>query len=158
MGARKVTLAKGDRVVVGAHLSEDLISTVTTAVTDGTTIATSPGTFRGHIANSADGAITDVNYSSSPKDLFRISNNEETLGVIVTEQADALTFQYVAQCSNRGFCNGDTGVRVLLGLRFQELRHPERPRGVTYECSEGQRVPYETRKRGRWGRPFCLGR
>ena len=108
--AKKVTLAKGDRVVVGAHLSEDLVSTVTTAVTDGTTIATSAGTFRGHIANSADGAIADVNYASSPKDLFRISNNEETLGVVVTEQADAVTFQYVAQCSNRGFCNGETGL------------------------------------------------
>merc|ERR1711871_253726 len=108
--SKKVTLVKGDRIVVGGHLSEDLISTVTADVTDDTTIATSAGTFRGHIVNSADGAIADVSYSSSAKDLFRISNNEETVGVIVTEQADAVTFQYVAQCSNRGFCNGETGL------------------------------------------------
>jgi hypothetical protein len=108
--AKKVTLAKGDRIVVGSHLSEDLLSTVTAAVDDGTTIATSPGTFRGHIANSADGAVADVSYSGSPKDLYLVSNNEQTLGTIVTEQADAVTFQYVAQCSNRGWCNEETGL------------------------------------------------
>eukprot|EP00937_MAST-01D_sp_MAST-1D-sp2_P006912 g6912.t1 len=105
-----VSLKAGDRVLVGDHVNEDLQSTVTTDVSYGTTIATSPGTLRGVPANSADGAGVDVNYASSKKNLYAVNNNDQTPVTLVVESSAATTFQYVGQCSNRGFCNTETGL------------------------------------------------
>lgn len=108
VATKKVTLAAGDRVLVGGLLNEDLQATVTTALTDGTTIAVSAGTFRGTPANVA-GQSADVDYSASPRDLYVLSNGVLQTPSVVTEGV-ATTFQYVGQCSNRGFCNGETGL------------------------------------------------
>jgi len=105
-----VSLKAGDRVLVGDHVGEDLQSYVTADVSYGTSITTSAGTFRGTPANSADGAGSDVNYAASKKDLYVVNNNDQTPATLVVESADATTFQYVAQCSNRGFCNSETGL------------------------------------------------
>lgn len=95
-------------MLVGGYLNEDLQATVTTAVNDGTTIAVSAGTFRGAPANVA-GQSADFDCSASPRDLYVVSNGDLQTVSVVTE-GTATVFQYVAQCSNRGFCNGETGL------------------------------------------------
>jgi len=108
VSTKKVTLNAGDHVLVGGLQNEDLQVTVTTACTDSTTIATSAGTFRGTPANAAN-AAADKDYTASPKDLYVLSNGDLQSMSLVTE-GTATTFQYVGQCSNRGFCNGETGL------------------------------------------------
>merc|ERR1711998_306303 len=108
VSTKKVTLNAGDHVLVGGLQNEDLQVTVTTACTDSTTITTSAGTFRGTPANAAN-AAADQDYTASPKDLYVVSNGDLQSMSLVTEGA-ATTFQYVGQCSNRGFCNGETGL------------------------------------------------
>jgi hypothetical protein len=108
----KVTLAIGDQLLVGDYVAEDLAVTVTAAVTDSTTIATSPGCWLGTCVG-AGTAIAATGLTSltgaNKKDLYKKMNPIGYTGAFCTEDAAGGTFEYVAQCSNRGYCDGSLG-------------------------------------------------
>jgi len=105
---KRVTVSAGDRVLVSGYLNEDLQATVSADCTDDTTISLSAGSFRGTPANIV-GRSEDADFSAAPLDLYVLSNGVLQSVSSITEGV-ATTFQYVAQCSNRGFCNAETGL------------------------------------------------
>jgi hypothetical protein len=114
---RRITLAKYDRVMLENYVHEDYLSTVTTAVTDGTDIVTSTKGSRGlatAAGQSSSLSTTAAAAASNRKALYR--TNVGAAGVagvtVVTESATAATYQYVSQCSNRGQCDHETGLCV----------------------------------------------
>lgn len=105
---KRVSVSAGDRVLVSGYLNEDLQATVTADCTDDTTVAVSPGSLRGTPANIV-GRSEDADFSAAPLDLYVLSNGV-LQGISSITEGVATTFQYVAQCSNRGFCNAETGL------------------------------------------------
>eukprot|EP00937_MAST-01D_sp_MAST-1D-sp2_P003281 g3281.t1 len=57
-------------------------------------------------------AVVEPTTSAAYKSLYKISNGNAIgfTGSIVTESADTASFQYVAQCSNRGNCDTSAGI------------------------------------------------
>ena len=43
-------------------------------------------------------------------DLYQLTSQNGFKPVLVTEASATTTYQYVSQCSNRGTCDGSTGV------------------------------------------------
>merc|ERR1711966_139863 len=58
----------------------------------------------------ATAKTADTASTASDLDLFRITNNNGFKPVFVQETRAQTTYQYVSQCSNRGTCDGETGV------------------------------------------------
>jgi hypothetical protein len=108
---KKVTLAVGEQLMVGGYVSEEYAMTVTTAVTDGTAIVTSPGCYLGDCGGSGTAPATLASLTgTNRKDLFKKVNTIGYTGAKCSEDATGATFQYVSQCSNRGVCDGVTGL------------------------------------------------
>merc|ERR1711871_1776270 len=110
----------GSQVALGKFLNVDYLSNVKTAVVDS---GSNPQTIEisQHGSSGAQAAISgtagDEDYDgTSPnhaaRDLFVLQGFSST-GIsysVVTEAAAGTTYQYVAQCSNRGSCDASTGL------------------------------------------------
>jgi hypothetical protein len=107
-----ITLGLYDRVLAGGTVHEDLLTTVGAAATAASSVTTSIGGAHGtagHIYGAADLGQTAASGA--------IALYKTTYGAVgaptltqVTEGAGAATYQYVAQCSNRGLCDASSGV------------------------------------------------
>jgi hypothetical protein len=104
-----VNVALGDRVLVSGFLQEEYATTVYESGTDVTTIKTSNNALYGSKANIAGTSGTGT--FSPAKDLYvEQSTQGRNTASLVTEDAAGATYQYVAQCSNRGLCDSATGL------------------------------------------------
>lgn len=109
--ATKITVAVGDQLMVGGYVAEDLAITVRTALTSGTTVVTSKGCWSGSCGGAGTAPATLSGLSgTNRKDLYKRVNTIGYTGAKCTESATAGTFQYVSQCSNRGYCDGEAGL------------------------------------------------
>merc|ERR1712054_165291 len=61
-----------------------------------------------HIVGKASNHITDLTSQNLP--LFKATSMNGYKPILVTEDATQVTYQYVSQCSNRGACDGSTGL------------------------------------------------
>jgi|EP00935_MAST-01C_sp_MAST-1C-sp1_P002270 hypothetical protein len=106
--SKKVTLALGEQILIGGYVNDDLAMTVTAAVTNAASITTSPGCKNGKIATPAtlSGLVSD----DTAKDLYKKMNGFGYTGAYCTEDSTGATFQHVSQCSNRGYCQTDSGI------------------------------------------------
>jgi hypothetical protein len=109
----RLTVNKYDRLMLDGFLHEDYAVTVRTAITDQTSISTSYKGARG-VGNNA---ITYLSVSASSAASSKLSLFRTNVGAggvsgvtVVSEGANAKVYQYVAQCSNRGLCNSETGL------------------------------------------------
>lgn len=115
---QKVTLAIGDQLLVGDYVAEDLAVTVAAVVTDSTTVVTSPGCWLGNCVGAgtaiAASGLTGLS-GTNKKDLYKKMNPLGYTGTFCTEDATGGTFEYVAQCSNRGYCDAALGACKCFG-------------------------------------------
>jgi len=106
---KMVNVALGDRVLVSGFLQEEYATTVYESGTDVTTIKTSNNALYGSKANIA--GTSGAGTFSPAKDLYvEQSTQGRNTASLVTEDAAGATYQYVAQCSNRGLCDSATGL------------------------------------------------
>jgi len=105
-------IAVGDKVAVGTCTTGSQVMTVTAVVAAKLTVAahTCPHVAAGTLAVVKVGHPTAV--TSATAALYKLVNGNALgfTGSLVTEVANEATFQYVAQCSNRGMCNTETGL------------------------------------------------
>lgn len=110
----RLSVNKYDRVMMEGYVHEDYAATVKSSVTDGTLITTSLKGARGAGGNNFGTSLfsTAAASASTGKDLYRTNVGAGgAVGVtVVSEGPNAKTYQYVAQCSNRGLCNAETGL------------------------------------------------
>jgi hypothetical protein len=106
--SKEVSLIVGDQILIGDYINDDLAMTVTVAVTNAASITTSPGCKNGKIVTPA--TLTGLTGGSTAKDLYKKVNGFGYSGAYCTEDATASTFQYVSQCSNRGYCDTGSGI------------------------------------------------
>merc|ERR1711871_1191470 len=104
----------GSQVALGKFLNVDYLSNVKTAVVDSGSNAQTIEISQ-HGSSGAQAAISgtagDETYTTA-HDLFVLQGFSST-GIsysVVTEAAAGTTYQYVAQCSNRGSCDASTGL------------------------------------------------
>merc|ERR1711871_457346 len=104
----------GSQVALGKFLNVDYLSNVKTAVVDSGSSAQTIEISQ-HGSSGAQAAISgtagDETYTTA-QDLFVLQGFSST-GIsysVVTEAAAGTTYQYVAQCSNRGSCDASTGL------------------------------------------------
>merc|ERR1711871_20638 len=106
---KMVNLEFGDRILISGYLQEEYATTVSEAGTDVMTIKTSNNALYGTKANIAGTAGAGT--FSPAKDLYvEQSTQGRTTVSVVTEDVAGTTYQYVAQCSNRGLCDSATGL------------------------------------------------
>jgi hypothetical protein len=117
VASTKQTLVAGDRVALGGRVHEDFFSTVIAQAADGTAITLSTGGSRGTVVgpNSGGAVAVEVDGGGASVDaaLYKaVDSAIGTIAVVVTESAasTATTYNYVAQCSNRGTCDAATGL------------------------------------------------
>jgi hypothetical protein len=120
--SQRISTAVGDKLLVGGYVHDDLAMTVGYTASHGvsgylsTVQKTSAGTHYGDITNpySNGGTATDIAPSTAAdyKALYKIANGNALgfTGIKITEDAAGATYQYVAQCSNRGSCDTSTGL------------------------------------------------
>merc|ERR1712167_154096 len=101
------TFAKGDRLLMEGFLHEDFATTVVVGAT-GTSHDCSLGGTRGTVTHINGNA---ANFAGTAALYQAVQGAEGVIPSVVTENsANANTYQYVAQCSNRGTCDANTGV------------------------------------------------
>jgi len=115
---KKVQTTLGDKLLVGGYAHEDLAVTVTSSSTESSagrthfSHKTSPGTNYGDQTTVKQVSGTPTAVSSGTGHLYKVVNGGALgfTGSIITEGAASVEYQYVGQCSNRGHCDGETGV------------------------------------------------
>merc|ERR1711998_249380 len=122
-------LKQGDQVMIGGATNFDNLLTVavdttgifddkiaarnadgtagTAAAADGASIGVYAGA--GKIGSGKGQAATAITGSSTLA-LYKVHNTNGYKPVVVTESASNVNYQYVSQCSNRGACDGSTGL------------------------------------------------
>jgi len=115
-------LPVGSLVGLSANLNLDNFAMVSTAVTEA---ATGQKIALGNVVNRASAGETGANpfvggtagtdkftYAAGQNDLYTIQGFSSAgySYSVITESASATTYQYVAQCSNRGSCDASTGL------------------------------------------------
>jgi hypothetical protein len=101
------TVAKGDRLLMEGFLHEDFATTVVVGAT-GTSHDCSLGGTRGTVTHINGNA---ANFAGTAALYQAVQGAEGVIPSVVTENsANANTYQYVAQCSNRGTCDASTGL------------------------------------------------
>ena len=105
------TFAKGERLMIQGRVHEEFASTVTTGTTSANTVVVSPGGTRG-VSGGLSGSASVA--SGATLALYKTTSSANAEGVtvgLVTEVATgSKQYQYVAQCANRGTCDGSTGI------------------------------------------------
>jgi hypothetical protein len=107
--SKKLTVRKGDTLLVGGYVHDDLKMSVTDNAIDSTSIKTSAGCSMGNIAMPNTAGSTTTALSGATLALYREVNTNQYYGSLVTELATTPTYQYVSQCSGRGICDWFTG-------------------------------------------------
>merc|ERR1711967_127733 len=102
-------LAANQGLMVGGSASYDKLLWVNADFTGGDGAGTADVTVNSLTGSFATAKTADAASTASDLDLFRITNNSFK-PVFVTEVSRQTTYQYVSQCSNRGTCDGETGV------------------------------------------------
>lgn len=108
-------LAAGDQIMAGESTHFDALMSVTTAFAGGhaggtIAVASSAGaTSATGSATSATGAFVPAQAAATSA-LYKVLNTNGYKPILVTETWDQTTYQYVSQCSNRGACDGSTGI------------------------------------------------
>ena len=118
IATKKLTITKGDYLLVAGYVNTDLKMTVGAEATagdhaDGQSFTTSFGANKGRPATAtAVGAAqgTAAVLSAQTTALYKEINTNNYIGSVVTESLEAAPFQYVSQCSSRGTCDSSTGV------------------------------------------------
>jgi hypothetical protein len=115
--SKKIETSLGDKLLIGGYAHDDLAMTITASQAQSATRTffahkTSPGTNYGDstlVKESAGAASALTGYSGN---LFKIVNGGALgfTGSIITEASSPTTYQYVAQCANRGTCDHTTGL------------------------------------------------
>jgi hypothetical protein len=122
-------LKQGDQVMIGGATNFDNLLTVavdttgifddkiaargadgtagTPAAADGASIGVYAGA--GKIGSGKGQAATAITGSNTLA-LYKVHNTNGYKPVVVTESASNVNYQYVSQCSNRGACDGSTGL------------------------------------------------
>jgi len=116
--SKKVQTNLGDKLLVGGYAHEDLAVTVTASSIESSagrthfSHKTSPGTGYGDQITVNQVGDTATAVSSGSGHLYKIVNGGALgfTGSIVTEAANSDHYQYVAQCSNRGYCDKEMGL------------------------------------------------
>jgi hypothetical protein len=107
-----LNLQVGDRVLEEGMVHGDALTTVDTR-TSGTTFVNSLGGSHGTVSHLSGTDVTGATDQSGGKSLYKTRYG--ALGApgvtVITETATgANTYNYVAQCANRGTCDGATGI------------------------------------------------
>jgi len=109
--AADVTLAIGDIVFVGGYVSEELGVTISAAATNTNSLTTSPGCWDGVCGGIGTTFATLSSLTgTNRKHLYKKMNGFGYSGAYCVEDASAASFQYVSQCSNRGYCDTTTAL------------------------------------------------
>merc|ERR1712070_296857 len=103
-------LAANQGLMVGGSASYDKLLWVNAGFTGGDGAGTADVTVNSLTGSFATAKTADAASTASDLDLFRITNNNGFKPVFVSEMSTQTTYQYVSQCSNRGTCDGETGV------------------------------------------------
>jgi len=107
-------LTAGDQIMVGENTHFDGLMSVTTAFNGGEV----GGTITASSGAGASPAIAAASTTGAPVSsqtgatsaLYKVLNTNGYTPILVTESAMQTTYQYVSQCSNRGACDGSTGI------------------------------------------------
>jgi len=97
----------GEQVMLGGATNFDGLLAVKTSLSDigvalvDLTVSTSSG---------AGGAGLGAVSAGAAKALYKVLNTNGYKPIVITEKAAQTTYQYVSQCSNRGACDGSTGI------------------------------------------------
>jgi len=107
-------LTAGDQIMVGENTHFDGLMSVTTAFNGGEvggtiTASSGAGASPAIAAASTTGAFVS-SQTGATSALYKVLNTNGYTPILVTESAVQTTYQYVSQCSNRGACDGSTGI------------------------------------------------
>merc|ERR1711865_214400 len=107
-------LTAGDQIMVGENTHFDGLMSVTTAFNGGEvggtiTASSGAGASPAIAAASTTGAFVS-SQTGATSALYKVLNTNGYMPILVTESAMQTTYQYVSQCSNRGACDGSTGI------------------------------------------------
>jgi hypothetical protein len=107
----KVTLAIGDQIFVGGYVSEEYSMTIGVLATNADSLVTSKGCWRGDCGGDGDTPVTLSGLTGTDrKHLYKKMNGFGYSGAKCTEDATAATYQYVSQCSSRGYCDTESAL------------------------------------------------
>ena len=103
-------LAAGEQIMVGESTHFDALMSVSAAFVG--------GEVGGPISVSSSAGATSVPLTgafvpaqaTATSALYKVLNTNGYKPILVTEKSDQTTYQYVSQCSNRGACDGSTGI------------------------------------------------
>jgi len=118
IATKKLTITKGDYLLVAGYVNTDLKMTVGAEATtgdhaDSQSFVTSYGANKGRPATAtAVGAAqgTAAVLTGKTTALYKEINTNNYIGSVVTETIETAPFQYVSQCSSRGTCDATTGI------------------------------------------------
>ena len=107
-------LKAGEQVMVGQSTHFDALMSVGAAFNGGEaggtiTASSGAGASPAIAAASTTGAPVS-SQTSATSALYKVLNTNGYTPILVTESAMQTTYQYVSQCSNRGACDGSTGI------------------------------------------------
>merc|ERR1712028_233848 len=107
-------LTAGDQIMLGENAPFDGLMSVGAAFNGGeaggTITASSGGGASPAIAAASTTGAPVSSQTSATSALYKVLNTNGYTPILVTESAMQTTYQYVSQCSNRGACDGSTGI------------------------------------------------
>jgi hypothetical protein len=110
-------LAAGEQIMVGESTHFDALMSVSAAFVGGEvggpiSVSSSAGATSVPLTGTfvpVTGAFVPAQATATSA-LYKVLNTNGYKPILVTEKSDQTTYQYVSQCSNRGACDGSTGI------------------------------------------------